>query len=208
MVFIKTFIKPPFENNNYLLVDEESKEAVLIDCSDENILDIQEYLTLHQLTLKALLLTHGHFDHVLGVNAIRQKYHIPVYMSFKDKGILNKTNAFLSMMNMPNVSLPVIDETLQDKQTLYIGKTPIHVLSTPGHTLGSVCFLCDSFLFSGDTIFKGSYGRIDLADAPIEEMKKQIMLSIHQILKLDDSIVIYPGHGDKTTIRDEKSLYL
>ena len=197
-MIIKTFIKPPIENNNYLLIDEISKEAALIDCSsfDEEILS---ELKKNNATLKYVLLTHGHFDHISGLNDISSD--VKVFMHFADSNWVNNVNTYLPMLGMPLMNIPQIDYYISDNEIIKLGNLEIKVIHTPGHTQGGVCFYTGNILFSGDTIFRESVGRCDLEGGDFD----QIVESIEQrIFTLPPETVIYPGHGYKTTVGWEK----
>ena len=197
-MIIKTFIEPPIENNNYLLIDEESKEAALVDCSlmDENIL-IE--LKRHDATLKYVLLTHGHFDHIGGLNDLPDG--VKVLMHKNDMEWISEVNTYLPMIGMPSMEIPKIDEFIEDNQIIKLGNTEIKVIHTPGHTQGGVCYYFEGHLFSGDTIFRESVGRCDLPGGNFN----QIVESIEQkIFTLPVDTKIYPGHGRETTVAWEK----
>lgn len=196
-MIIKTFIEPPIDNNNYLLIDEESKEAALVDCSalDDNI-DLE--LEKHGAKLKYILLTHGHFDHVAG---IRPQHDAQIVMHKADLGWLNKTNQYLPMFGMPEMTIPEIDIFVEDGDVIKLGKTEIKVIHTPGHTQGGVCYLADGKLFSGDTIFRESVGRCDLEGGDFDQIVESIT---NKIFTLPEDVLIYPGHGKMTSVGWEK----
>lgn len=197
-MIIKSFILPPIENNNYLIIDEESKEAALVDCSylDENIL-IE--LKKQDATLKYVLLTHGHFDHIGGLNELPEG--VKVLMHSADDEWVKEVNTYLPMIGMPSMDIPTIDEYIKDGDVIKLGKLEIKVIHTPGHTQGGVCFLVENNLFSGDTIFRESVGRCDLPGGNFN----QIVESIEQrIFTLPEDTIIYPGHGKTTTVAWEK----
>lgn len=200
-MILKEFVLGPIENNDFLLIDEESKEAVLIDCteySDEIVNEIKN----NNAKLKYILLTHGHFDHVLGVNEFREKFGCEVFMHKEDQKVLDTINNYTRTFNMPPVEAPKIDKYIDEKDTINFGKYEIKAIHTPGHTRGGVCYLVDGKLFSGDTIFKEAVGRTDLTGGCFGELKKSIE---DKIFTLDENIKIYPGHGPSTTVAWEKA---
>lgn len=199
-MMMKTYISGPIDANNYLLWDEKSKEAVLVDCSeykDVIIDDIKE----NGLKLKYILLTHGHFDHVLGVNKFVEATGAKVCVNKDDVVLLDNINEFGRLFGFPDVESPKHDMKLEDGDELAFGNLKIKVIHTPGHTEGGLCYLIENNLFSGDTLFRDCYGRTDLFGGDFAKIK----YSLKNILfKLDDSIVVYPGHGDSSTIGYEK----
>lgn len=196
-MILKTFIEPPIDNNNYLIIDEESKEAALIDCSAVDS-DINEELERQGAKLKYILLTHGHFDHIAG---IRQNPDVKIVMHKADLGWLEKANQYMPMFGMPNITIPKIDIFVEDGDVLKLGDTNVKVIHTPGHTQGGVCYLTDGKLFSGDTIFRESVGRCDLEGGDFD----QIVDSIEsKIFTLPPETLIYPGHGRMTSVEWEK----
>ena len=219
-MIIKTFIEPPIENNNYLIIDEGTKEAALIDCSASDIWDKilfaegkvsatsvgENRQEIEGVKLKYILLTHGHFDHIAGIKAaeLPLKNDSPppkVCMHKADLEWVNKVNEYLPMMGMSEMTVPQIDIFVNEGDIFKLGNTEIKVIHTPGHTQGGVCYYADGNLFSGDTIFRESVGRCDLLGGNFE----QIVESIKQkIFTLPENTAIYPGHGKPTTAGWEK----
>ncbi len=195
-MIIKTFISGPIDANNYLLID--GNEAVLIDCSGVK----QEILNeLEGKTLKYILLTHGHFDHVLGVNGMREKTGAKVLVNKNDVERMEESAHIMQTFGVPNVDTPQADEFVNDGDELFFGNTKIKVIATPGHTQGCVCYMIDGKLFSGDTLFRNSVGRCDLPGGDFSKLKN----SVQDILfKLDENTTVYPGHGPETSIGYEK----
>lgn len=197
-MLVYTFKEPPIDNNNYLLIDETSKEAALIDCSAYEVFDkINKVLKEQSANLKYILLTHGHFDHIAGIRS----NIAPVYMHKNDLNILNQANQFLPMFGIPEINIPNINKYIEDGEIIKLGNTDIKVIHTPGHTQGGVCYYTDEKLFSGDTIFRESVGRCDLEGGDFEQIVESIETKIYT---LPEDTIIYPGHGRETTVGWEK----
>ena len=198
---ITTFVKGPIDANNYLLVDEETNEAVLIDCSSAEESYINE-IKQSGVNLKYILLTHGHFDHVLGVDKFKKVFGTDVYVSKED---LSQVKLVPDMMQMFAGMVPVnisdINNFVADGDEFFIGKTKIKAIATPGHTKGGICYFTGNSLFSGDTLFQGSVGRCDLLDGDFKQITESIK---NKLFGLPDAVVVYPGHGPKTSIGYEK----
>lgn len=199
---IKTFVETPLDNNNYLVVDTEKREAVLIDCSapDTKIVD---FIESEKLKLKSILLTHAHFDHVLGITYFQEKYDVPVYLSQADLPLLSDLNSWLKQMGFPPAPVPTVSNLESLQSALFLGQQQIQILPTPGHTPGGVCYLIGQNLFSGDTLFKNAHGRTDLPGSHPEQMTN----SLKWLIQLPPETNVYPGHGPATTIGAEKENY-
>ena len=195
-MIINTFTAGPIDANNYLLTDND--EAVLIDCSEVK----PEVLSaLEGKKLKFILLTHGHFDHVLGVNEMREKTGAKVLINKEDVVSMNESADIMRTFGVQGVETPKADDFLNDGDTLKFGNTEIKVIATPGHTQGCVCYLIDGKLFSGDTLFKESVGRCDLPGGNFQKLSDSVK---NRLFTLDDNTIVYPGHGPETTIGYEK----
>ena len=199
-MIIKTFVEPPIDNNNYLIVDEKTKDAALIDCSsiDDRI---DEEIEKQGANLKYILLTHGHFDHIAGIRPNRFKNNPQIVMHKADLDWLNNANQYLPMFGMPEITIPKVDIFVDDDDTIQLGSLAIKVLHTPGHTQGGVCYLVDGNLFSGDTIFREAVGRCDLEGGNFNQIVESIQ---DKIFTLPAKTVIYPGHGNITSVEWEK----
>ena len=199
-MIIKTFVEPPIDNNNYLIIDEETKEAALIDCSsiDDRI---DEEIEKQGANLKYILLTHGHFDHIAGIRPNHFKNNPQIVMHKADLDWLNNANQYLPMFGMPEITIPKVDIFVEDGDTIQLGSLEIKVLHTPGHTQGGVCYLVDGNLFSGDTIFREAVGRCDLEGGNFNQIVESIQ---DKIFTLPAKTVIYPGHGNITSVEWEK----
>lgn len=201
-IILKQFTLGPIENNNFLLIDEDSKEAVLIDCTQKSE-DIDNTLKEYGAELKYILLTHGHFDHVLGLNDFKSKYkNCTTFVHESDKIMLETMKDFARNFGLGEVELQHVDRTLPEGEVLKFGENEIKVIHTPGHTQGGVCYLIDDMLFSGDTLFYESVGRTDLPGGNFNQLKSNIQ---EKLFTLDEKIKVYPGHGCATTIEHEKN---
>ncbi len=184
--------------NTYIL-DLGNQEAVIIDIGNgaEKVLQVLE---MYQLNLKAILLTHGHYDHVAGVEEVRQATGAEVYIHEKDAPMLENGQANLAWQITEEDYLPVKEyHTLKDGDILEFSGHQIEVMHTPGHTAGGVCYLMEDKMFSGDTLFKGSVGRIDLGGNQTEMMQ-----SLKKIASLEKDYQVYPGHFQFSSLAKEK----
>ncbi|MFQ5453277.1 MAG: MBL fold metallo-hydrolase [Candidatus Zixiibacteriota bacterium] len=199
---LKMFAIGPFEVNCYLFWDEKTKDGVIIDPGAEEQLII-ENIEKYNFTPKAILLTHGHGDHIAAVAAVKDKYNIPLYIGAGEEKLLESPSANVSAIFAQPIVAPPPDYLLKDEQLISFGSFNLKVLSTPGHSPGGVCYLDESegVLFCGDTLFYGSIGRTDLPGSSYEQLMNSIQ---DKILSLPDSIICYPGHGIQTTVGAER----
>jgi len=193
--------------NAYLLVSDEGAPGVLIDagCSISNL---SKEVERHASGIAAVLLTHGHFDHIAALEKIIEKYDPKIYIHKNDADMLqdpkeNMSDRFIRQ----GISLKDADVVIDDGDKLSIEGIEISVLHTPGHTMGSCIFIVDNHAFAGDTLFKGSIGRYDFPHSDYDSMVN----SLHKIKKtLPKDTIVYPGHGQNTTMEVElaKNPYL
>ncbi|MGB7758827.1 MAG: MBL fold metallo-hydrolase [Bryobacteraceae bacterium] len=182
--------------------DELTREAIVIDPGDD-VGRILEVLAKHALKVKAIVITHAHIDHIGGAQELKRITQAPVYMNLNDAGLQAMLAVQAQWLGVPTPERVEIDAPLNDGATLQLGKAEFHVLHTPGHTQGSVSLWIPSErkLVAGDTLFLGSIGRTDLPGGD----GRQILRSIHQkLLPLPEETTVIPGHGDITTIGQEK----
>ncbi len=185
--------------NCYFVYDDETKETIVIDPAKNGLYD---KLSENGLKVVAILLTHGHFDHIMGCNELREKSLARLYALEPEKELC--INSYLNasdQIGRPYTTEP--DILLTDKEEFSVAGIDIKVFATPGHTIGSCCYYIESekWLFAGDTLFCGSIGRSDLPTGSGE----QIMDSVHMLVEtFDPDVKVYPGHGDATTIGEEK----
>jgi glyoxylase-like metal-dependent hydrolase (beta-lactamase superfamily II) len=201
---LKTFISD-FTENTYLI--SEKKETIIID-PGVKFNELSDYVSENDLHVKAILLTHGHVDHIFTLNECVDAFDCPVYIHENERDFLFDPNLNLSSTIYKKIVLQNKSKvvTYKDKDMIELPYNNLKVIYTPGHTRGSSCFLYKHFLFSGDTIFSDGVGRTDLPTGS----QKKLTDSINMILnKLKDNTVIYPGHGTFTTVATQKdSCYL
>ncbi|RKX27429.1 MAG: MBL fold metallo-hydrolase [Candidatus Zixiibacteriota bacterium] len=200
---VSTLVVGPFAVNCFVYYDEQTSDAVIIDPGAEEAAISVEVKRLGVKPL-AILLTHGHGDHIAAVAAIKEQFSIPLYVGAGEENLLaNPSDNVSAFFGEPIVSPPA-DHLLTDEQMVKIGSIELRVLSTPGHTPGGVCYLDErqGWLFCGDSLFAGSIGRTDFPGSS----HTQLIQSINQkIMKLPDSVVCLPGHGPRTTVGAERT---
>lgn len=187
--------------NCYFIYDDDTKEMLLVDPAGEAD-KLKLLITEHGLKPVAILLTHGHFDHIGAVDEIREAYGIPVYCHEAEKQILENVEYNLSTWMGAGFTVKP-DELVQDGQELTLAGFNIKVIATPGHTKGSCCYYFkeDGFLISGDTLFQESYGRTDFPTGSMSELARSIR---EKLFILPEETPVYSGHGEPTTIAHEK----
>jgi len=192
----------PLQCNCSIVGDETSREAIVIDPGDD-IDDIMSIVAKHGLTVKQIAITHAHIDHVGGAMKLKRLTGAPVLLNQNDQALLKMLDvqaAWIGMRPPENVS---IDQGLASGDVVKAGALEATVIHTPGHTEGSVClyFSSEKKLIAGDTLFAGSIGRTDLPGGSYDK----IIDSLHgQLMQLPDDTIVIPGHGDLTTIGQER----
>ena len=186
-----------FGVNCYLV--SENGRGFVVDPGDDGERVLEE-TQKHGITPEAILLTHGHFDHIGGVETLRRQ-GIPCVIGADDAAQLSdETLSGASFFGLP-LSSTAADKTVTDGETLTVAGLTLRVIGTPGHTPGGVCYLLEDILFSGDTLFAGSIGRWDLPGGNGEQLLKSIR---EKLLILPEKTRVLPGHGGETTIGNEK----
>ena len=199
-MIIKQFVAGLIENNMYLVVDENTREAVVID-APADIPELKKTVDELGAKVKYILITHGHFDHIMGLNSLKKTLNAPAVICKEDIAISDKINDFTRLFGVPDSVPPTYEKFVKDGDIIEVGDLKIKVIQTAGHTEGGVCYLVDENLFSGDTLFRQSVGRTDLYGGNFEK----ICHSVKDILfNLDENTKVFPGHGDITTIAYEK----
>jgi hydroxyacylglutathione hydrolase len=192
----------PLQCNCSIIADETSREAMVIDPGDD-ISRIQSLLAEHQLTVKQIVITHAHIDHVGGAMKLKAATGAPILLNQNDYALLKMLDVQASWLGMKPPGAVTVDESLADGARLTTGSIDSHILHTPGHTEGSLCVYipAEQKLIAGDTLFAGSIGRTDLPGGSFDK----IMSSLHsRVLALPDETLVIPGHGPSTTIGEER----
>ena len=192
-MLIKTLPVGQLETNCYVVTDENSLRCAVIDPGDESN-TILDYLEDNHLRCKAILLTHGHYDHVGAVDAVAEETGAAVCMNRRD-------DTGGEDLHRP-YSLPKNGRYIDEGDVVEVGALRFEVLATPGHTPGGLCFRCGEALFTGDTLFRGSCGRTDLPGGDMDEELR----SLKKLCELPGDYEVYPGHMDPSSLGRERAL--
>jgi hydroxyacylglutathione hydrolase len=193
----------PLQCNCSVIGDETTREAIVIDPGDE-IDTVVAALSKHKLTVKQIVITHAHIDHVGGAMKLKKLTGAPILLNENDTALLKMLDIQAAWVGMKSPGAVSIDSSLPNGHVISVGKLAANVMHTPGHTEGSVCiyFPAEQKLIAGDTLFAGSIGRTDLPGGSFET----IMRSLHRdVLALPDETIVVPGHGELTTIGEERA---
>lgn len=197
-MIIKTITGGMYESLSYLIC--EGDRAVLIDAgvkSDKVVAAASEM----KVSIEKIILTHGHIDHIVELDNLVQKTNAKAYIHIDDEAALTDARYNVSAYTFAAQSLNTKCEMVRDGSILRLGDLELKVIHTPGHTPGSICILAENNLFSGDTLFNFGYGRVDLPNGSFEALYSSI---VDRLFSLPDDMSVYPGHGNKTTIENEK----
>lgn len=199
---IRKLIVGMVETNCYIAMNSQTKEAVIVDPGDSAPRIIEECGRIGA-KVQAILLTHGHFDHIMAVEELKKEWQVPVYAYEKESEVLADEALNLSAQFVGRHASLKADVKLKDGETFELIGTAFRLIATPGHTIGSCCYYVESegVLFSGDTLFEGSYGRVDFPTSSSHDM----VHSVAEVLfDLPDEVEVFPGHMGTTTIGEEK----
>ena len=207
MLKLDSFVFNPFAENTYVVYDDDTKECVIIDpgCStagEEN--ELFGFIDSHRLKPLMAINTHGHIDHIVGNTAVKKRYGIPVaaHPNVKDDFLRSRQQAQLFGMSfLGEGELP--DRDLEDGEVIKVGESTLEVISTPGHAMGSISLYAEieGWVFTGDALFCRSIGRTDFPGGNYEQLRTNI---IERLFHLPDDTEVYSGHGESTTIFDER----
>ncbi len=201
MINVETFTDMSFGTNSYIVWREGAQEVLLIDAGMA-VSAILEFLEKRGMTLEAVLLTHGHPDHIVGAAEIAEATGAPVYLHEIDSKMVEMMPpTLLAMLGIDKLDVPDEFKPLNDGQVLELAGLEIKVLHTPGHSPGSVSFLVDGALFDGDLVFRASIGRTDFPGGDLELLMRSVK---EKVFVLDPETKIHPGHMGPTTVGLEK----
>lgn len=199
-----------FENkdttSNSYLVNLEGY-SYIVDPGSKNMENLINYVKDNNINIKSIILTHGHFDHIVGLPSILKEWNVDIYISELDEEFLH--NPSLNLISWYDMEQSEIDEALKNINIIKLNDGDIldifKIILTPGHTRGGICLYSKKHkkIITGDTIFKNSYGRFDLPTGNSRDLRD----SINKILKLPSDTEIFPGHGDITTVGEEYYIY-
>ncbi|KPJ70398.1 hypothetical protein AMJ51_02040 [Microgenomates bacterium DG_75] len=198
---IERLVVGQLQTNCYLVWDEESRQAIIIDPGDDGDYIIRKVLDL-QLGPKAIVATHGHVDHILAVTELKLAFRRPFWIHQGDLFLVRRMQA--SAKHWFGIEVdppPEIDKFIKEGELIKFGKEQLKVMETPGHSPGGVSLYGGGVLFSGDTLFCRGVGRYDFSYASREDLFASIK---NKLFKLPDETRVYPGHGPETTIGEEK----
>jgi glyoxylase-like metal-dependent hydrolase (beta-lactamase superfamily II) len=189
-----------FQENCYLVVDEATSRAVIVDPGAEGE-RIASLVRSSGATLDAIWLTHAHVDHLGGIAAVRRVWDVPIHMHPADAPLYEHAAAQAAYYGLPFENPPPVDVALADGDALSLGDSGFEVLHTPGHAPGHCVFVGGGVMLAGDLLFAGSIGRTDL---PLADPRAMVD-SLARVAALDGAIVVHPGHGPATTIARERA---
>ena len=198
---IRMMVLGPVQTNCYFLINEDTKEVLIVDPADR-AQKIIEWINSEGLKPVAILLTHGHFDHIMGIDTLRREWSVPVYASALEQKVLTDANVNLSVAYGAGYVFADA-KFLEDGASLALAGYQIRMISTPGHTAGGCCYYIEEeeVLFSGDTLFAGSVGRTDFPTGSMSTLVRSVK---ERLLSLPEDTQVYPGHMEATTIGFEK----
>jgi glyoxylase-like metal-dependent hydrolase (beta-lactamase superfamily II) len=188
------------EGNCYIVGDEETKEAIVIDPGDEPD-RIIEIIKINNLNVKAIICTHAHFDHIGAVGDIKKQTGAKVLVHENERELYEGAKDQATLWGFDIDTLPLPDSYLSKEDKIRVGQLIFQILHTPGHSPGGICLYGEGVVFTGDTLFHGSVGRTDFSGGDIEKLKK----SFRRLLKLPEHTRVLSGHGPETSIARERS---
>lgn len=198
-MYVQTITVGAFQENSYLVVDESSRRAVIVDPGGEGQRLVGE-IERSKATLDAIWITHAHVDHVGAIASVKERWNVPVYLHPNDRRLFEAAGRQAEVYGVPFEEPPAPDREFADGQRLSVGSVEMSVMHAPGHSPGHVVIHGNGIALVGDCLFAGSIGRTDL---PMSN-PQQLADSLKKIAALPPETVVYPGHGPETTIGEER----
>lgn len=192
---IKRIVTSPHQENCYIVWDDTLKGAIIDPGGSVD--KITQHIEKNNIEVSAILMTHGHFDHIACADELSHKYNVKVTVNEKEKAVI-EDGWNHSCFEFVNPSEYIF---VKENDIVKVGNMEFKVIETPGHTIGSVCYLCDKSLLSGDTLFLQTVGRWDFFTGSFPELKNSV---VNKLFLLPDDVKVYPGHGFTTMIGEEK----
>ena len=200
MASIHRIVVGKWHENSYVVYDDK-QQAVVIDPGDDASV-IEGFIEERSLSLKAIINTHAHFDHVGAVAELKESYGVPFYLHSGDWKLLAQANLYRALfLGQEKIKVPSVDHDLAKFDTLSIGDLVFRIIPCPGHTPGGVCFQIEDALFSGDTLLSEKPGRTDLPGGD----RQALVESVRNLFCLPKSMTVYPGHGEPRTLGETMS---
>ncbi len=199
-MILKTLIVGPLETNCYVLGDEKSKEAVVIDPGGD-FAEIEEQLQTAELQVKYIILTHGHFDHTGALAQLKETTGAKVLIHAEDAAMLSSGGGAQAFLLETGNAPGSADGTIEEGDRIQFGQYQLEVLHTPGHSPGGISLFTDKMIFVGDSLFCGSIGRTDLPGGSYDQLIESIK---RKLLSKGDDCIVYPGHGPSSTVGEER----
>lgn len=203
---IKTFVFNPFYENT-LVVSSAEKNAIIFDpgCYEEHeLMQVKDYIELEGLSVKAIMNTHCHIDHVLGNKALKEHYGVPLSIPKNEKDVLQAVEAYAPQWGISHYESAKVDAYISEGEEVELDELTFGIIEVPGHSPGSIMFYCEAekMMIGGDVLFRESIGRTDLPGGNHEALLKNIQ---EKVYVLPEDVEVYPGHGPTTTIAHEKN---
>ncbi|MCK5022177.1 MAG: MBL fold metallo-hydrolase [Candidatus Pacebacteria bacterium] len=196
---LKIFRTGDLDVNAYVVFNKGNKDCFLVDCP-KPINEYLDFIKENKLNLKFIIITHGHYDHIEGLNDLLKEFPVFFYIHKEDRNMLVNPMENGSLIMSKPVVINQEPKYLEDKQIINFGENKLEVIHTPGHSCGGISIKIKNWLFSGDTLFYHTVGRTDLPFSNKEQLKDSIK---QKFFSLDKQIRVFPGHGRETTIGEE-----